>query len=226
VSPRVWVTRDEEPGGELCAALRSTGLEPVLEPVLARRIVADPAELLRDLRPGDWLVITSTFAARAIRAVPTSAHVAVVGEATARACRDMGLAVDLVSPHATGASLWPVLWPRVGPGARVFYPRSSLAEVPPRPPAIQLIAPVLYRTEPRQFDAGIARRVDVVTLASPSAVRRIAGIEELPAGASIGPTTSAAMREHGIPVWVESPAHTFDDLAAAIAAALRTQARP
>ncbi len=225
MKPRVWVTRDEEPEGELSAALRSAGLDPVLEPVLERRLTANPGELIAALGGDDWLVITSAFAARAFRGAATPAKVAAVGEATEHACREAGLRVELVSPEATGKSLWPALWKRVQAGSTVCYPRSSLADVPGAPASVRFTAPVLYETLPRAFDAAVIGRVDAASLVSPSAVRQLARQMPLPPCASIGPTTSAAMRAHGIPVWVESSAHTFHDLANAIALRLRTPGR-
>ena len=64
----VWVTRDESADGPLCAALRARGLEVLLEPVLERRIVADPAELVRGLGSDDWLILTSVYAIEAVGA--------------------------------------------------------------------------------------------------------------------------------------------------------------
>ena len=65
---RVWVTRDEPEDGELGAALRSAGLEPVWHPVLARRLRADALGLLEELGEQDWLVLTSRYAIEAIPA--------------------------------------------------------------------------------------------------------------------------------------------------------------
>ncbi|MCH7840618.1 MAG: hypothetical protein IID38_10345, partial [Planctomycetes bacterium] len=82
---RIWVTRDETPGGPLSAALAAVGLTVVCEPVLQRRVIDDAAETISRLSPDDWLVLTSVYAVEAVRAdrarIP---RVAVVGEASRR----------------------------------------------------------------------------------------------------------------------------------------------
>lgn len=214
---RVWVTREEPADGPLCAALREHGLTAVLEPVIERCVVAEPAELLRELGPGDWLVLTSPFAiyaadCRAAR-VP---NVAVVGEPSRQLAESLGLRVALVSPEPTGRSLWRTLRQRVS-GARVCYPRSSQAPMPEGWPGVRLSAPILYETRERSFDRSVVGRVDVIAVASPSAVKAV-GRQELPF-ASIGPTTTAALRRLGLEPWVEARPPSLPALAKAIAAA-------
>ena len=65
---------------------------------------------------------------------------------------------------------------------------------------------------------GVIERVEVVSVASPSAVEA-AGPVDLPF-ASVGPTTSAALRKSGREPWLEAPTPSFDALASAIAARL------
>jgi len=117
------------------------------------------------------------------------------GEASAALAREMGMRVELVSPTGDGAGLWGALAGRVA-SARVCFPRSSRAEVP-RLAGIELLAPVLYEVCDRAFDPLVRGRVDLAAFASPSAVESVCrrlGAIGLPA-ASIGPTTSAAIRQ-------------------------------
>lgn len=216
---RVWVTRDEGPEGPLCAALRARGLEPVLEPVVARRVVGDAREEIARLGADGWLVLTSACAVRAIAADAARCRVAAVGEGTAEAARARGLRVDLVGPDGTGAGLWGVVRERVRAG-RVCFPRSSLAAAPPAWGGVEVCAPVVYETLAVEFDRSVARRAGVAAVTSPSAAAALRSVEGLPRCASIGPTTSAALRGAGIKVWAEAGRASFGALAEAIASGL------
>ncbi len=194
---RVWVTRDEDQAGPLCAALRGAGRVPVLEPVLEILQVLEPAALARPLQAltrRDWLVLTSARAVESLPRITIDARVGVVGRATRRAAEAAGLSVSLESCDGTAAGLWKELDRRAGRGVRVLFPRAELAEVPTLT-GVEIDAPIVYATHTRTFDRGVAARVSAVAFASPSAVRAAA-----PALAgrnlvalSIGPTTSAAL---------------------------------
>ena len=216
---KVWVTRDEPSEGPLSTALRAKGLDVVLEPVLERQVVADAAALLGHLGPDDWLVLTSPYAIEAVAAVAGQAarvpRVAVVAESSRRVAEARGLRVELVSPGGDGKSLFQELRGRVSAG-KVCYPRSSLATAPAPWPGVELSCPVLYETTARAFDREVINRVDVVSVASASAVRAV-GPLDLPF-ASIGGSTSAELRRIGRRPWVEADRPSFESLAAAIAA--------
>ncbi len=212
---RVWITREEEPDGPFARALFAVGLTVAYEPVLERRVVDDCASVLSQLGPDDWIVLTSPFAIQAV--APTSAKVpkvAVVGEPSRRAAAARGFRVELVSARGGGEGLFEELRERCTSGT-VCYPRSSLAKPPPPWSSVQILSPVLYETVSRRFDRSVSHRVDIVSVASPSAVEAI-GPVKLPF-ASIGPTTSTALRRIGIEPSVEAPESSFEALAAAIA---------
>ena len=212
---KVWVTRDETSDGPLSTALRAAGLDVVLEPVLERRVVDDAADAISQLGPDDWLVLTSPYAIDAVAAEPARVpRVAVVAEASREAAEARGFRVELVSPEGNAGSLFQELRRRVRNG-KVCYPRSALASPPKAWPDIELLSPVLYETTARPFDHDVIRRVDVVSVASPSAVDAV-GRVNLPF-ASIGPSTSAALQKLGVEPWVEAAERTFASLAAAIA---------
>jgi uroporphyrinogen-III synthase len=212
---KVWVTRDEPTDGPLSAALRNAGLEPVLEPVIARRVLTDARDEIARLGPDDWLVLTSVYAVEAVAVEHgCAARVAVVGEASRRAALSRSLRIELVSPDGTGAGLFREL-AGCAQGAQVLYPRSSLAGVPQLPAGIRVVSPVLYETSARSWRRGVVEEVDVVAVASPSAVRAV-GPVDLPF-ASIGPTTTAALRAAGMDPWVEAAEPSFEALARAIA---------
>ena len=212
---RVWVTRDEESDGELSSALRSVGLTVVLEPVITRRIITDAADVIEQLSADDWLVLTSPYAVNAVAGAPARRpRVAVVGEPSRAAALARGFRVELVSSDGTGKTLFAELQTMTTSG-KVCYPRSSLVNAPEAWRDVEIISPVLYETVPRVFDRNVLTRIDVVCVASPSMVRAV-GKTDLPL-ASIGPTTTAAIRDLGMEPWVEAPDRSFASLATAIA---------
>jgi uroporphyrinogen-III synthase len=212
---KVWVTRDEAAEGPLSTALRDAGLEPVLEPVVARRALGDARDEIAGVGPDDWLVLTSVFAVEAVAVEPARVpRVAVVGAATRRAALTLNLRVELVGADGTAAGLFGQL-AECAEGTTVLYPRSSLAKVPQLPAGIRVVSPVLYETTPRVWRRNVVDEVDVVAVASPSAVRAVGSVD-LPF-ASIGPATTAALREAGLEPWVEAAEPSFEALARAIA---------
>ncbi len=215
---RVWVTRDEEEGGELCTALSGAGLVPVWHPVLARRLCGDVLDVVGGLAADDWLVLTSRYAIEAIPSGVVRSRVAVVGRASADAARAKGWRVERESPDGTGRGLWDSLRADPEGATKMLYPRSSLAPIPRGIPGVRLVAPVLYETDERRFDPRVAREVDVVSVASPSAVEVICEVVDgLGRVAALGPTTAAALREYGVEPWLELKNATFEEYAGAIA---------
>jgi uroporphyrinogen-III synthase len=212
----VWVTRDEPPDGPLATALRDRGLDAIVEPVITRQVVADPGALLADLRPTDWLILTSPFAIDAVKDVPAARvpNVAVVGESSRAAALAAGLRVELTGADGHGETLFAALRGRVQTGV-VCYPRSARATSPESWGAIELRCPVLYDTQPRAFDRGVVERVALAAVASPSAVKALGELDVLLA--SIGRATSAAIRGMGREPVVEAAYPTFENLAVAIA---------
>lgn len=213
----VWVTRDEPDDGPLSSALRAHGLVPVLEPVIEKRLVCEPADALGTLGPDDWLVLTSPFAIEAVEACAAARipRVAVVGVPSARLAEGLGLRVELTSPEGYGAGMFDELR-KLARRGKVCYPRSSRASAPEAWPGVELESPVLYETSTRTFARAVVQRVDVVAVASPSAVRAVGRVPR--PFASIGRVTSAAVRELGCEPWVEADPPSFEALAAAIAA--------
>ena len=215
---RVWVTRDEPSDGPLCSALIRQGLEPVLEPVLRRRIIADLSDQIAQLDVDDWLVLTSPFAIEAIDPKAVRCRVAVVGGASQKLAESRGLRVERTSPDQTACGLFESLDADPARARRILYPRSSKA-TPPSCTSIHVDSPVLYETVQIPFDQTVAHQTDAVILTSPPAAQAVASISQLPPCASIGPTTPAALRARGIEPWLESPEPNFPQIATAVAAA-------
>ncbi len=211
----VWVTREEPSDGPLSSALRSARIEVVLEPVIEKRALTDAAKEIGRLGKDDWLVLTSPFAIRTVAADPARVpHVAVVGESSERAARARGFHVELLSAQRTAQSLFEALQ-KITQIGKVCYPRSSLIEAPKAWGEVEMISPVLYETVAREFDRSVIERVDVVSVASPSAARAVGKMDK--PFASIGPSTTRALLEMGITPWVEAPERSFASLARAIA---------
>jgi uroporphyrinogen-III synthase len=185
--------------------------------VIERRLTGDVGAAIAALGPSDWLVLTSAFAAEAIPAERLRCRVAVVGDSSLEAARRRGLRVERVSPDGTGAGLWRSLREDAGGARRICYPRSSLAEAPAGWPGVELHCPVLYETTARKPDSSRLDGVEVAAVASPSAVAGVLTVRPTIRIASIGPTTSAALRGQGIQPWVEAAEATFESLARAIA---------
>ncbi len=161
--------------------------------------------------------------------------IAVVGPATAEAARKEGLRVDFVASEFRGAKLAEELGPRLV-SRRVLLPRSDRAgaELPAalRAQGAEVVDVVAYHTgAPESFDRSVAEaigrgEVDVVSFLSPSAFHHVVeeiGLETLRsithrvALAAIGPVTSAAIREAGLPVEIEARESTASALVSAIA---------
>lgn len=213
---KVWVTRDEPPDGPLSTALLGAGLEVHHEPVLKRAVLTDAYKEIAALTADDWLVLTSVFAVHAVAGAPARVpQVAVIGQASRRAAEARGFRVALISPGGGASSLFRELFGRALP-ATVCYPRSSEARIPHVPVGVRLVCPVLYETVPRPFRRSLLQEVEIVAVTSPSAVRAVGPVDLR--FASIGPTTSAALRDIGAAPWVEAPQPSFESLAAAIAA--------
>lgn len=212
---KIWVTRDEPPNGPLSTALRSAGLDVMHEPVLLRRALTDARDEISQLNPDDWLVLTSVYAIEAVAGdVAQVPQVAVVGEASRRAAEARGFRVALVSKGGTAKSLFDELF-HLAQGKTICYPRSSQAVEPNTSTGIDLVGLVLYETIEREYRRSIVDEVQVVTVTSASAVRAV-GVVKLQY-ASIGPSTTAALREIGVEPWVESAQPNFDSLAEVIA---------
>jgi uroporphyrinogen-III synthase len=251
---RVVVTRAAEQAGELAARLATLGADVLLLPLVEFAPAADPAPLdraLSGLACFDWLFLTSQNAVRyfAERARTTGVDlaaalspakerplVATVGRMSEQAARAEGWRVDRVSSGRSGQAMVEELAGEVA-GKRVLLPRSDRA-TPELPQALakagaEPVDVVTYRTltapslDPAILESIRRDRVDVVTLASPSAFRALAErlcesefrrLAKKARLAAIGPTTAAAIRAAGHKVAIEAQVPTAAGLAAAIAA--------
>jgi uroporphyrinogen III methyltransferase / synthase len=226
----VAVTRARAQASGLAARLRTLGAAVIEAPAI--RI--EPLDVeLPDPRDYDLLVLTSpngvdelfrhVHDARAL-AGPT---IAVIGPGTAAALLAHGVNADVVPSRAVGEGLAEALAGRSFRRALVARAEEARDVVPDalRAGGTEVDVVALYRTvaEPLSDSARAqALGADWATFTSASSVRSFhaaAGTLDGPRLASIGPVTSAALRELGYEPSLEASDHTPDGLIAALVAA-------
>lgn len=238
MTPKVIVTRPEDSDGLLSTALRAEGCEPVVAPGFTY-VEIESAPTAGDVAAAPWTAWTSAASVEAVRPRPSEgSHHAAVGGATAQALAGFGIEADLVGDGG-GAELAELLLAHLGPGTHILYPRSAKAD---RSFAERLrtfgievddrVAYDLLDADPSSLRAALTADVAAITFASPSAVKGFAdavGAELLARDdvvlASIGPTTTGALRSHLREPDVVAVEPSFTALAAAVAAALQAVER-
>lgn len=181
----------------------------------------------------DWLVLTSKHAVPAVSWSLVNASVAVIGEATAEAVRQVGVEPALVSAGPGGDQLADDLINRGIESANIVAVVSDIAvsSVSSRLAAAGANVKVFigYTNTPvTSVDNDLRERIaagemEAVTFASPSSVDafvQLVGID-LPAlsGAAmfaVGPTTAESMREHHLPVHAIAASPSAKGLAVAL----------
>jgi uroporphyrinogen-III synthase len=205
-------------------------------------------EALRNLASYQWLIITSANTVRVLCERMTAlgispeefqqTSIVSIGSATTAALQAAGLRVDVVPERAVGESVVDSLRDRVR-GHRVLLMRASVArDVIPVELVIQRAKVDIvdaYRTaipadsvaQLREHFGGTTLPPDAVTFTSSSTVHHFfrllsdAGTAAVPAGVaalSIGPVTSATLREYG---WEPAAEATQSDVPALVEAAVR-----
>ena len=248
---RVLVTRQRDQARELVIALEAAGAEVILAPMIH---IAPPDDFgpLDDacarMAEFDWIVFASANAVEALldrllsgsrdlRAL-SRVKICVVGQATAEQLAKYGLKADLVPAEFRAEAVAPAIAQegRVE-GLKVLLPRADIGrEVIAddlRKHGAEVTEVVAYRTlaaetrdgEPDIYRMLLDRHIDVVTFASPSAVRnfvRLLGDE--PAAdllrttvvACIGPVTAEAATQHHVEPRIVPTSYTIPALVAAI----------
>jgi len=240
----IVVTRDEDDGGPLTKALTERGARVLHWGSIRVADPSDPAPLqgaLMRLAEYDWICFSSPRAVQAVvsrvagGAPPSGPRTAVVGASTAAALRKAGWPVHRVAKEPSGRGMVETFGLAGDTsGTRILFPASAIAreEIPEglarlgatvdRVTAYQMVVVPLDRSSClASVDAG---EVDVVTFASPSAMKGLReGLgDELfrrlargtPA-AAMGPTTAAALEEAGWTHVVVAESPTMVGLAAA-----------
>ncbi|MEA2125403.1 MAG: uroporphyrinogen methyltransferase / synthase [Solirubrobacteraceae bacterium] len=233
---RVAVTRARAQASPLAATLRDLGAEVVEAPAIRTRSLE--AEL-PPLAGHDLIVVSSPNGAHELFAAlerggddarSLAGHrIAAMGPGTARALREHGISADIVPDRAVAEGMVEALADVPIANVLVVRAREGRDVLPDalreRGAAVTVVA--LYETIAEPLDGEPLAAVDWITFTSASTVRFLAeAAGGLPAGprlASIGPATSAALREHGREPDVEADPHTPDGLVAALLAARPAQ---
>jgi uroporphyrinogen III methyltransferase/synthase len=241
----VVVTRAPAQAGPLAQALRWAGARVLEVPVIE---IADvPEEAASLVRAAEsvgeyrWLVFTSANAVeRFVALLPdlrvlAGCRIAAVGRATAAALEAERLVPDLVPERASADGLVEAMPSAKGNGRALFVKAAGAGEALAAGLAAKgwrVDQVVAYRTvtasSPHaEVTDGLAD-ADVVTFASPSAVRAYLQLRDRagrelpvpPVVACIGSTTATAARAAGLSVAVEPSGADIDALVASIAAYL------
>jgi uroporphyrinogen III methyltransferase/synthase len=228
----VAVTRAWAQASGLALRLRGLGAAVVEAPAIRIAPLAGPAP---DLGPYDLLCLTSPNGARLLferlgaegrdaRAL-AGTRVAAIGPGTAAALRERGVIADVVPKRFVAEALVDAL--SAMPVRRALIARAAEARtVLPeslRQRGAEVDELALYETvaEPlSEAQLTAVARSDYVTFTSSSTVRFfLDGGGRLGAGtriASIGPVTSATLREHGLEPDVEASRHDLEGLVRAL----------
>lgn len=246
---RILVTRAPRQASELVERLSALGAAVVLIPTIEIGPPSSFAALdaaIGALEDFDLVAFTSANGVRAFReraevvgVAPAPRWIAVVGPATARAVEAIGLRADVLPPVFTAASLGEVLAPEAG-GQRILL---VLAEQAPATLETALKAAGAHVTVAAAYGnripatslaaitdlfADASALPDAVTFTSASTAGNLVALLDaagltLPTRvvrASIGPITSRALVELGLPAHVEAVEPTIPALVAAVAAQL------
>jgi uroporphyrinogen-III synthase len=242
---RILVTRASHQAGKLSEGLRAAGAEPVEVPVLEIRPPAsfDPLDAtLRNLNSYNWLIFTSANAVHVLieRAAAcgivfeeSPLQVAAVGKATAEAARQAGFTVALTPKEYVAESLIESL-ADLASDQRILVTRAAIARdlIPDELRAAGAIVDVvdayqnaIPQDAPAKLRAALASRIDAATFTSSSSVTHLAEVAQTAkiafpfAGVkaiSIGPITTATLRELGWPPAAEADPHDITGLIAAV----------
>ncbi len=228
----VGVTRARAQASDLVRRLRDLGAGVVEAPVIRIEPIAGPPidpedyDLVCLTSPNSPALFLQRIGGDARRLA--GVDIAAIGPGTAAAIRAIGILPDVVAERAVAEGLLEAIGDRAA-GRRVLVARAEEARdtLPDGlratgAAAVDVIP--LYRTVPEVPPGPDALGVDLVTFTSSSTVRFFAtafagrALREI-RGVSIGPVTSATMRDLGIPIVAEATQHDLDGLIAAVVAA-------
>ncbi len=240
----VVVTRPREQAGGMLAQLRALGANAVELPAIEIQPPSSPepmARALQNLASYDWLLFTSANGVRLfLEALDRSGQdarsilgkICAIGPATREALASAHLKTDLMGKEYVAESLLAEFATVPLAGKRMLLARAAVArDVLPeglaaRGATVEVVE--AYRTE---APAGLAERAgrvlhslrpaDWLTFTSSSTVRNLveaAGRDSIAHVriATIGPVTSATVREFGLSVTAEAASYTADGVVDAI----------
>ena len=239
---RIVVTRDRLQANDLAEPLEALGAEAILLPVIEIREPSNPRPLedaIACLESYDWLIFTSANGVRyfidALDKSPSDlrmlkSRICAIGPATKAAVEGLHLKVDLMPAEYVAESLIEAFAGENLQSRKILLPRAAVArdlvprELSRRGAGVDVVE--TYRTVApadlaERARAVLARKPHWITFTSSSTVTNFvaaAGREALSLlkVASIGPITSATLREHEIEPTVEAQPHTIGGLVEAL----------
>jgi uroporphyrinogen III methyltransferase/synthase len=236
----VAVTRARAQASELARRLRELGASVVTAPAIRTQPLGDDGSPPLELSRYDLICLTSPngvgylFQRLAASAPPADARalagarVAAIGPGTARALAEHGIVADIVPERFVAESLVQALAELPVQRALVARARDAREVLPDalRARGAEVDVLELYETvaEPLSPPAlAAARAADYITFTSSSTVRFFvqaaggrAGLSPATRIVSIGPVTSATLRECGLEPHVEAARHDIDGLVQAL----------
>lgn len=246
--PRVLITRAAADAPQLAAVVEGCGGEAVCVPAVQTvPLPLDEPHQAMLLQLADFLAIAfaSRHGARLLGhhlekmglVLPATCALFAVGPATAAAVAERFGRPAACAPPYTGAGLAAHVGQKLAPNGRVLLPTARQAGQP----LAQTLAGLglrpqrlpLYDTETVAYGAQgpvtAVRGVDYIVFTSPSCVRGYLswGLPPPRAGLlTLGPTTSAAVRAHGLQVLAEASPSSLEGLCALVKAVLCPTPRP
>ncbi|MEW6235748.1 MAG: uroporphyrinogen-III synthase [Candidatus Omnitrophota bacterium] len=246
IKGRILILRGGEDVDETAEKIRRAGWTPIACPMIEFLPPEDYEpldEAIRSLERYDWIFFTSAhsirFFARRVEVLNRNeavgaAKLAAIGPATQRAALALGWRLDFIAERSSAEGFFEEFRQKYAiRSQRFLLPLSNIAHRT-MPDLLQeyegdVNAVVAYRNEPvkeiPQDVIGLLSEgaMDWTLFTSPSTARNFfAVLRDHPnaqngvRAASIGPTTSQALRELGFPPIVEAQTHTLDGLLAAI----------
>jgi uroporphyrinogen-III synthase len=233
---RVLITRAAEDAGAWASRLEALGARPLMMPCVRHEPVDEPGaatSLDLALRGADWLLLFSAKGAEAVarlarNSIPDLLRIAAVGPSTAAAAARHLRAPDFVSRGPTSVALARELLPWLNDPSRSHSPVVVVAgaadgridaDAVLESAGVTVRRVPVYRTvaaSPGGRKRDLAKEgIDVVLLASPSAVTGFINRVKLPVAAqiiTIGPTTSAAAMTAGLRVSAEAQRPNLDGM--------------
>ena len=249
---RIVVTRAREQADSLAKIFESLGAQVIEMPTIEILPARDYGPLdtaIRNLSEYDWLIFTSAngvrFFLERLDAGPSDLRsirgkICAIGPATREALERSHLKVDVMAEQYVAEGLLLALAGYDMTERRVLIARAAVArdvlprELEARGAQVEVVE--AYRTEApsdisERAAVVLADPPDWITFTSSSTVRNLidaVGANRLTAlrVASIGPVTSATLRQNGIAVAAEAERFTTEGLVAAVVAAVAASAAP
>lgn len=243
---RLLLLRSEDDMEASAQAVRKRGGIPVACPMICIRPPRDASALdaaIERLGEINWIVFTSAHAVQFFfqrldeeqiaRGVLQSIQIAAIGPATAQALSELNVEASFEAQKANAAEFVKEFPSRFDiKGKQIFFPLSNIAlrTMPKRLASAGAVVSeaVAYENAAPESLPDEARRllqddlIDWALFSSPSTARNLfqclenENVTPKFQSASIGPSTSAALREIGVEPDVEADPHTFDGLLDAI----------